>query len=65
MLKQSNVSALNNIMFYYPNIDIRNTDEARMVNEVYCGLSTRSEVFLIFTTQLYQYFSGFFFYLHC
>ena len=27
---------------------------------VYCGLSTASEVFLIFTTQLYQYFSGFF-----
>ena len=26
---------------------------------VYCGLSTASEVFLIFTTQLYQYFSGF------
>ena len=24
---------------------------------VYCGLSTASEVFLIFTTQLYQYFS--------
>ena len=29
---------------------------------VYCGLSTASEVFLIFTTQLYQYFSVF--YLH-
>ena len=27
---------------------------------VYCGLSTASEVFLIFTTQLYQYFSVFF-----
>ena len=26
---------------------------------VYCGLSTASEVFLIFTTQLYQYFSLF------
>ena len=26
---------------------------------VYCGLSTASEVFLIFTTQLYQYFSVF------
>ena len=25
----------------------------------YCGLSTASEVFLIFTTQLYQYFSVF------
>ena len=25
----------------------------------YCGLSTASEVFLIFTTQLYQYFSCF------
>ena len=24
---------------------------------MYCGLSTASEVFLIFTTQLYQYFS--------
>ena len=24
---------------------------------VYCGLSTASEVFLIFTTPLYQYFS--------
>ena len=31
---------------------------------MYCGLSTASEVFLIFTTQLYQYFSGVFFYLH-
>ena len=27
---------------------------------VYCGLSTASEVFLVFTTQLYQYFSVFF-----
>ena len=27
---------------------------------MYCGLSTASEVFLIFTTQLYQYFSVFF-----
>ena len=27
---------------------------------VYCGLSTASEMFLIFTTQLYQYFSVFF-----
>ena len=27
---------------------------------VYCGPSTASEVFLIFTTQLYQYLSGFF-----
>ena len=27
---------------------------------MYCGLSTASEVFLIFTTQLYQYFSDFF-----
>ena len=27
---------------------------------VYCGLTTASEVFLIFTTQLYQYFSVFF-----
>ena len=26
---------------------------------VYCGLSTVSEVILIFTTQLYQYFSVF------
>ena len=26
---------------------------------VYCGLSTASEVFPIFTTQLYQYFSVF------
>ena len=26
---------------------------------VYCGLSNASEVFLIFTTQLYQYFSVF------
>ena len=25
--------------------------------EEYCGLSTASKVFLIFTTQLYQYFS--------
>ena len=30
----------------------------------YCGLSTASEVFLIFTTQLYQCCSVFFFYLH-
>ena len=30
---------------------------------VYCGLSTASEVILIFTTQLYQYLSVFF-YLH-
>ena len=30
---------------------------------VYCGLSTASEVFLIFTTQLY--FSVLFLYLHC
>ena len=28
---------------------------------MYCGLSTASEVFLISTTQLKQYFSGFFF----
>ena len=27
---------------------------------MYCGLSTASEVFLIVTTQLYQYFSVFF-----
>ena len=27
---------------------------------VYCGLSTACEVFIIFTTQLYQYFSVFF-----
>ena len=27
---------------------------------MYCGLSTTSEVILIFTTQLYQYFSVFF-----
>ena len=27
---------------------------------LYCGVSTASEVFLIFTTQLYQYFSVFF-----
>ena len=27
---------------------------------VYCGLSTASEVFLIFTTQLYHYFSVYF-----
>ena len=27
---------------------------------VYCGLSTASEVFLVFTTQLYQYLSAFF-----
>ena len=27
---------------------------------MYCGLSAASEVFLIFTTQLYQYFSVFF-----
>ena len=27
---------------------------------VYCGLNTASEVFLIFTTQLYQYLSGIF-----
>ena len=27
---------------------------------VYCGQSTASEVFLIFTTKLYQYFSVFF-----
>ena len=27
---------------------------------VYCGLSTASEVFLIFTTQLYTYFNPFF-----
>ena len=27
---------------------------------VYCGLSTASEVFLTFTTQLYQYFNVFF-----
>ena len=32
---------------------------------VYCCPSTASEVFLIFTTQLYQYFSGFFsIYMH-
>ena len=30
----------------------------------YCGLSTVPKVFLIFTTQLYQY-SSFYFYLHC
>ena len=28
------------------------------------GCISASEVFLIFTTQLYQYFIGFFFYLH-
>ena len=27
---------------------------------MFCGLSTASEVFLIFTTQLYQYFTVFF-----
>ena len=27
---------------------------------MYCGLSTASEVFLIFTTQLYQYFGVYF-----
>ena len=30
-----------------------------MAKGVYCGLSTASEVFLIFTTQLYQYVSVF------
>ena len=29
---------------------------------VYCGMSTASEVFLFFTTQLYQYFSMLFLY---
>ena len=27
---------------------------------VYCGLSSASEVFLVFITQLYQYFSAYF-----
>ena len=31
---------------------------------VHCGPHTAFEVFLIFTTQLEQYFSMFFFYLH-
>ena len=31
-----------------------------MAKWVYCGLNTASEVFLIFSTQLYQYFSLFF-----
>ena len=31
-----------------------------MAKGVYCGLSTSSEVFLIFTTQLYQYVTVFF-----
>ena len=31
-----------------------------MAKGVLCGLSTASEVFLIFTTQLYQYFRAFF-----
>ena len=39
-----------------------NTSEALGLGQynckgVYCGLSTASDVFLIFTTQLYQYFS--------
>ena len=32
-----------------------------VIHMVYCGLSTASEVFLIFTTQLYQCFRGFLF----
>ena len=30
---------------------------SKMAKECICGLSTASEVFLIFTTQIYQYFS--------
>ena len=38
---------------------VDHTDQGLYGQGVYCGLSPASEVFLIFTTQLYQYMSVF------